>query len=141
MAGLASKFKGKAEFLFVYCREAHPEGDKRFNTKTKGGKAIGQAASMEERLAIAKAFCEDLKAERTILVDEFNQKSVQRAYGGLPNPTVVVDVDGKIAMKMAWTNGQAVESYLKEFLKGGGKVDRALAEKVPQGRPMIPNNR
>lgn len=132
MEATAKKYQGKAEFLFVYCREAHPEGDPRVKARTKKGEAIKQAQTPAERKATAQQFCEDMKATRRIVLDEFApQQSAQRLYGGLPNPTVVVDVEGKIALKMAWTNGTALDRYLEKFLASGGKYDPELANTVP----------
>ena len=56
--------------------------------------------------------------------------SVQRLYGGMPNPTVVIDVDGKIALKMAWTGGEELDRYLERFLAGGARFDAELAKSV-----------
>lgn len=138
MEEVAKKHKDKVEFLFLYCREAHPDGDPRVKTRTKDGKAIPQATTDKERREMAKAFCDDMKMTRRILVDEFDNKSVQRLYGGLPNPTLVIDVDGKMALKMAWTNGEALDRYLEKFLAGGGKLDRELAKSVPVSGPGGP---
>ncbi len=129
----------QAEFLFVYCREAHPDGDPRVKARTKKGDAIKQAQTLAERKATAQQFCDDMKATRRILIDEFGpEQSAQRRYGGLPNPTVVLDVDGRIALKMAWTNGTALDRYLEKFLAGGGKYNAALAESVPVKGPGKP---
>jgi hypothetical protein len=136
MESVAKKHADKVEFLFVYCREAHPQGDKRGReTKTKKGEVIRQADSQAERKRIAEEFCSDLKMSRRILIDEFGEKSAQRAYGGLNNPTVVIGVDGKIALKMAWTNGETLDRFLTPFLAKGGKYDEELAKGVAAGRP------
>jgi hypothetical protein len=139
MEATAKKYAGKTEFLFIYCREAHPEGDPRIKTRTKKGETIKQALTMAERKATAQLFCEDMKATRRILLDEFvPEQSAQRRYGGLPNPTVVIDVEGRVALKMPWTNGTSLDRYLEKFLAGGGKFDAALAETVPVQGPGKP---
>ena len=70
------------------------------------------------RLAVRRAHDDEQERRRE---DEFGDKSVQRLYGGMPNPTVVIDVDGKIALKMAWTGGEELDRYLERFLAGGGR--------------------
>jgi len=128
METLARKYRGRVDFLFVYCREAHPDGDPRVKTRTKKNEPIKQPKSIEERKRIARQFCADMKMSRRILVDGFTD-SVQRKYGGRPNPTIVLDVDGKIALNMAWTNGKRLEAFLTPFLAGKGKFDAKLAAK------------
>jgi hypothetical protein len=134
METVAKKYKGKAEFVFVYCREAHPDRPVK-SPASKYGKRINQARTAAERMETAQLFCQDMKMTRRILVDEFGDKSVQRLYGGMPNPTMVVDVDGKLALKMPWTNGKALDDFLKKFLAGGGKFDGDLARSVPVTGP------
>jgi len=129
MEAVATKYKDKVTFVFVYCREAHPEGD-RLKTTTKDGQAIPQALTSRERKAMAENFCKDMQLARRILVDEFGDKSVQRLYGGMPNPTLVIDVDGKVALKMAWTGGEELDRFLNQFLAKGGRFDLELAKSV-----------
>ncbi len=133
MEAVARKYQAKAEFLFIYCREAHPDGDPKVKTRTKKNQPIKQAQTIAERKAMAQQFCADMKLARRILVDEFEQGGVQRQYGGRANPTVVVDLDGAIALKMAWTHGQNLDRFLGPFLAGGGKFDAKLAASVPAG--------
>jgi hypothetical protein len=136
MEAVAQKYRDKADFLFVYCREAHPEGGPGGGTRTKQNKPIPQAMTPDERRETARQFCADMQATRRILVDDFAWASVQQLYGGMPNPTFVVDVDGKIALKLAWTNGAALGDFLPRFLAGGARLDVALANSVPsQGPP------
>lgn len=141
MEKLAAKYKEKVDFLFVYCREAHPQGDPRFETKTKKNEPIPQPKTPEERKRIAQRFCEDMKMTRRILVDEFEPRSVQRLYGGRPNPTIVIDRAGVVALKMAWTQGEALDRFLEPFLAQGGTFNADLAARVPMGGPVIPKKK
>jgi hypothetical protein len=136
MEQVAKKYKSKAVFFFVYCREAHPDdGSGGFRGRTRQGTTIPQAKTVAERRKTARRFCDDMKAARQILIDEFGDGNVQRRYGGLPNPTVVLDVEGKLALKMPWTNGRILDEFLGKFLRNGGKLDRKLAEGTPLGSP------
>jgi hypothetical protein len=135
MEDLAKKYQGRADFVFIYCVEAHPEGDALAGKSTKEGQAIPQARTIEERKQAAKMFCEDMKLARRILLDEFEDKSVHRRYAARANPTIVVDRDGRIALKMAWTHGESLDKFLDKFLAGGGKFNRELAQSVPLYTP------
>lgn len=145
MEAVASKYKGKVEFLFVYCREAHAADSpglkgktKGLIGKTKGGKPIPQAQTPDDRKQMAQQFCDDMKSKRSILIDSFGQDRVQAAYGQLANPTVVIDIDGIMALKMPWTDGQELDRFLEPFLKSGGKYDAELTKSVKfklRGRP------
>lgn len=136
MESVAKKYRSQAVFLFVYCREAHPEGDQKGrSTRTKQNQPIPQARSVDDRKAMARQFCDDMKMSRRIAIDDFGDKSVQRQYGGFNNPTVVVDVDGKIALKMAWTNGHVLDEFLARFIANGSKLDKQLAASVPLQGP------
>jgi Iodothyronine deiodinase len=139
MEAAAKKYKTRATFVFVYCREAHPDdGSRGFKGRTRQGETIPQATTVEAREKMARRFCDDMRAARRILIDEFGDASVQRRYGGLPNPTVVVDVDGKLALKMPWTDGKILDGFLQKFIANGGRLDRKLAEATPLGSPGRP---
>src|SRR5437016_3227064 len=100
---IARKYHAEAEFVFVYCREAHP--DKAFGTLgNAGGVPPGQTHTWEERAKRARSFREQLKVQRHILVDEDGDRSVQLLYGGMDNQLIVIDLDGRLALKMAHTD-------------------------------------
>ena len=130
MTALVKKYKGKVEFLFIYCREAHPDDEEKGNGPPRDRKPIRQAKTLDDRRATAQMFCDDMKLARRILVDEFGEQSVQRVYGG-ENPTIVVAAYGRIALKMHWTKGDLLDGFLQKFLAAGGKVNLALATSVP----------
>src|SRR5438552_6598301 len=130
MSALAKKYQGQVEFLFIYCREAHPDDEDKGNGPRPARKPIRQAQTLDDRRATAQMFCDDLKLSRRILLDEFGEDSVQRVYGG-ENPTIVVAADGRIALKMHWTKGDLLDGFLQKFLAGGGKINLTLATAVP----------
>jgi hypothetical protein len=90
-------FNDRANFLFVYIREAHPDSvlalvdDKRAPALVK----IPQAATAEERTSAAVACQQALKLSMPIAVDSIDN-TVGRAYAGWPNRMVVVGTDGRI---------------------------------------------
>jgi hypothetical protein len=141
MEAVAKKHSERAVFLFVYCREAYPGGQRGgpprslMSPSARRAPPLPQASTAEERKQAAERFCADLKLTRRIILDDFGDKSLQRAYGTHPNPTIVIDLNGKIALKMAWTNAAALDTFLAAFLAKGGKYDAELAKSVPIKTP------
>jgi hypothetical protein len=114
-------FRDRAEFLFVYIREAHPDSvlslvdDKRITTLTK----IPQATTSGERTEAAAACGRTLKLNMPIAVDSIENK-VGRAYAGWPNRMVVVGTDGRILFATSpsprGTDAARLRDWLKENL-------------------------
>ncbi len=115
-------FRDRAEFLFVYIREAHPDSmlslvdDKRIASLTK----IPQATTSEERTEAA-VFCRrTLKLNMPIAVDSIENK-VGRAYAGWPNRIVVVGADGNVLFATSpsprGTDAARLRDWLNENLK------------------------
>jgi hypothetical protein len=115
-------FRDRAEFLFVYIREAHPDSvllladEQRIASLTK----IPQATTSEERTEAA-AFCgRTLKLSMPIAVDSIDNK-VGRAYAGWPNRMVVVGTGGNVLFATSpsprGTDAARLRDWLKENLK------------------------
>jgi hypothetical protein len=111
-------FRDRAEFLFVYIREAHPDSvlslvdDKRIASLTK----IPQATTSEERTEAA-AFCgRTLKLNMPIAVDSIENK-VGRAYAGWPNRMVVVGAGGNVLFATSPSPRGADATRLRDWLK------------------------
>jgi Iodothyronine deiodinase len=115
-------FRDRAEFLFVYIREAHPDSvlslvdGQRIASLTK----IPQATTSEERTEAA-AFCgRTLKLTMPIVVDSIENK-VGRAYAGWPNRMVVVGTSGNVVYATSpsprGTDAGRLRDWLKENLK------------------------
>jgi hypothetical protein len=91
------EFRDRAEFLFVYIREAHPDsvlalaGKDSQPSLTK----IPQHTTLDGRTEAAAACGRTLKLSMPIAVDGIDNK-VGRAYAGWPNRMVVVGTDGKL---------------------------------------------
>jgi len=90
-------------FLFVYVREAHP------------GEHYGAHRTMEDKLACARAFREQLAIERPILVDDL-QGTAHRLYGLLPNMTYVIARGGRVLFRSDWTDPPTLELLLNYYL-------------------------
>jgi thiol-disulfide isomerase/thioredoxin len=115
---LAERYRGKAKFVFIYCREAHPdparvsqsEDDEIFPDEG------ARMARMRNRQDAAKTFCNFTNKDWTVLVDEVAEKSVYHAFVlGLGNPLFVVDREGRIALALEWTDATELEKFLQKL--------------------------
>ncbi|MCH8940386.1 MAG: hypothetical protein IIC27_04605 [Chloroflexi bacterium] len=100
MEDLVKKYEGKANFLFIYVREAHP------------GELIPEHESYEQKVAQAKMLA-DRGNTRQIVVDDVNGE-VHRQYGGLPNMSWIIDHTGRVAYKASWTDSVDIDAALEE---------------------------
>ena len=100
MEDLVKKYEGKANFLFIYVREAHP------------GELIPEHGTYEQKVAQAKMLA-DRGNTRQIVVDDVNGE-VHRQYGGLPNMSWVLDHTGRVAYKASWTDSVDIDVALEE---------------------------
>ncbi len=92
---IAQKWKGEAEFIGVYVREAHPTDGWLMESNTRMGVEFAQPKSYAERVSIAQQCNTKLKYSMPLLVDEINDP-VGTAYSGMPARLYVIDRHGKV---------------------------------------------
>lgn len=102
MKSLYTAYKGKAVFLLIYIREAHPapQGQK---VEDAGWKAIGdvlyyQPTTFEERRKLAETACTFWEMPIPTLVDTM-EPSVGEVHAAWPNRMYVIDTEGKIVYR------------------------------------------
>jgi peroxiredoxin len=100
---LYEEFGDRVQFLFVYVREAHP------------GNELPAHESMSDKMHAAELLRDEDDLEIPILLDELNGK-VHRKYGGMPNPTFLIDRSGFIAFRSLSSRYQGLRSAIKELL-------------------------
>lgn len=118
-------FKDRAEFLFIYIREAHP--DSVLSIVAEDGREallqIRQAEDFPSRITSAAACQRSQELSLPIAVDDMDD-SVGKAYSGWPNRMVVVGTDGNIAYATdpvpGGTNSQLPRAWLEKNLKADG---------------------
>jgi hypothetical protein len=115
MRRLADRYAGRAEFLFVYCREAHrtAAADGEY---LRDGLPRRQAAQDAERRQGAGLLSSSVGAARRLVVDGFGAGSLyERLFGGsgADDPLVVVGTDGRVALVSRWADADEVEACLK----------------------------
>ncbi len=91
------EYKEKAEFFFVYIREAHPKDGWAMQENEHEGISLTDPTSHDERSDVAGRACSTLKLSMPCLVDDMSD-TVNKAYGAWPDRICVVDRDGKIAV-------------------------------------------
>ena len=100
MRRVAEKHKEAVDFVFIYCREAHAGNAPAIN-------------SWKERKERACEVRKRLGSSMVILVDEFDDRSVQKRYGALENSGYVIDPEGRIARKLAIAQPMVLERWFQ----------------------------
>ncbi len=67
-------------------------------SNAKAGVSVVQPQSVEERAAVARAFCSRLEPRMPVVVDDLND-SVGHTYSGMPARLYLIDREGRIAFK------------------------------------------
>lgn len=92
------RFKDEATFLMVYVREAHPTNGWAMESNVRAGVAVKQPTTFGERVEVCNQFCQRLKPEIPVVVDEIHDP-VNTAYSGVPARLYVIDTKGQVAYK------------------------------------------
>jgi peroxiredoxin len=101
---LYEEFGDRVQFLFVYVREAHP------------GEELPAHESMHDKMQAAELLRDEENLEIPILLDELNGK-VHKKYGGMPNPTFLIDRSGSVAFRSLSSRYQGLRSAIRELLE------------------------
>ncbi len=131
-------FRDRAEFLFVYIREAHPDSLLALVDENLAPSLvkIPQAATAQERTASASACGRALELSMPIAVDTIDNR-VGRAYASWPNRMVVVGTDGRILFASPasprGTDAARLRAWLEENLPQ--EVSRKGAKAQSQKNP------
>jgi Iodothyronine deiodinase len=95
---LYRRYKGRADFVAVYVREAHPADGWILPGNEKIGISVTQHKDFGERCDVANECCSALKMTIPMVVDEIDDR-VGIAYSGMPDRLYVVDSQGRVAYK------------------------------------------
>ncbi|MEJ7652443.1 MAG: hypothetical protein WKH64_03345 [Chloroflexia bacterium] len=103
----------------VLIRQAHPGPD------------FPHYTSFERKLADAQTYVQSEAAPWDVVVDDL-QGTVHQVYGGMADPTYLIDADGRTAYYNMWTHAPTLHTAIEALLMQGGRgvvgggVDRVI---------------
>lgn len=103
MRSLYTRYRKKGfEFFLIYSRETHP------------GELVPQPTSIEERRTNALRLRKEEKVNFSILLDSIDNR-MRNLYHGWSNGIFVVNKEGLLVFKSAWTYGPEVAQVLHDL--------------------------
>lgn len=117
---MRTKYEGRANFLIVYIKEAHPEDEWQQDANVEAGIIFNQPETTQERMEMAQTFVEKMNVKIPILVDEI-ANPVNACYAAWPERLYVVSQDGVIVYKNdvgpAGFKPEELDEFLDSYLK------------------------
>jgi len=95
-------------FVDVVIRQAHPGPD------------APAYHSFEEKMRDAERYQREEGIAWTVLVDDL-EGTAHQVYGGLADPTYIIDSDGRVAFYNMWTHAPTLHTSLEMLTKQGGR--------------------
>lgn len=122
MKKLYAEFGNQVQFVEVLVRQAHP------------GPKEPAYHNFEEKMRDAERYRQVESIPWTLLVDDW-EGTVHQAYGGLSDPSYLIDREGRISFYNMWTDPHSLFSAIETLLVQGGVgiVDGGLTRRVRLG--------
>ncbi len=95
------------QFIDVLIRQAHPGGD------------VPAYDSFEQKFRDGEKYKHDDRIEFPVLVDDL-EGTTHQVYGGLADPTYLIDADGRISFYNMWTHAPTLYEAIEELLAQDG---------------------
>ena len=95
---MAADYTGRAAFVTVYIKEAHPEDEWQMDSNETEGVCYKQPKTLDDRLAIARDFVGRYDYGIPLLVDGIANRA-DELYAGWPERLYVIDEAGTIVYK------------------------------------------
>lgn len=95
-------------FIDVVIRQAHP------------GPEVPAYDTFEQKLHDAERYRREEAIPWPVLVDDL-EGTVHQAYGGLADPTYLIDRDGRVAYYNMWTHAPTLHRALTALMRQGGR--------------------
>lgn len=92
----------------VLIRQAHP------------GPNAPEYDTLEEKLRDAERYRREERIPWPVLVDDLDG-TVHQAYGGLADPSYLIDVDGRVAFYDMWTHAPTLHRAIRALIDRGGR--------------------
>ncbi len=113
------------QFIDILVRQAHP------------GPAEPPYASFEEKREDAAAYQREEGIPWSVLIDDL-EGTVHQVYGGLADPSYLIDVDGRVAYYNMWTYSPVLHQAIEALLAQGGR-GVVLGEGIDQTPHLLPS--
>ena len=94
-------------FVDVLIRQAHPDP------------GVRPYRTFDEKLRDAQRYKQDEGIPWPVLVDDL-EGTVHQVYGGLTDPTYLIDADGRVAYYTMWTHAPNISMRRSKRCKRGG---------------------
>ena len=95
-------------FVDVLIRQAHPGGD------------VQTYETFEQKFRDGERYKHDDNIEFPVLVDDL-KGATHQVYGGLADPTYLIDRDGRVSFYCLWTHAPTLFQAIEELLNQGGR--------------------
>jgi hypothetical protein len=105
---LYARWSDRVHFLDVVIRQAHP------------GPGVPPYHTLEEKLRDARRYQKEDGIPWPVLVDDL-EGTTHRTYGGLADPTYLIDRDGRVAYYNMWTYAPSLYQAIQALLAQGGR--------------------
>jgi hypothetical protein len=119
---MARRYQGKAQFLVIYIKEAHPADDWR-NRINQRLRYVKDPTTLMERCQVASTCVNDLGLEIPCLIDDIDNTAA-RAYKGWPDRLFVVGRDGRVV----YTGDPGPFGFLPTQMERALREELGLAE-------------
>ena len=108
MKKLYARWGDQVRFVDVLIRQAHP------------GPRVPAYREFSQKLRDAAAYQEEEGIPWTVLIDDL-EGTTHQAYGGLADPTYLIDTEGRVSYYNMWTYAPALHEAIRRLLAQGGK--------------------
>lgn len=108
MHKLYRNWSEKVEFIDVLIRQAHP------------GKSVETYRSFEQKFREGEKFKREEQIPYSVLVDDL-PGTTHQVYGGLADPTYLIDADGRVAFYSLWTHAPTLHTAIENLMAQGGR--------------------
>jgi hypothetical protein len=122
---LYARWSDQVHFIDIVVRQAHP------------GPGWEPYHTMDEKLRDARRYQDEDGVPWTILADDL-EGTVHQVYGGMADPSYLIDVDGRVAFYNMWTYAPTLYTAIETLLAQGGRgvVDGGY-DQVPHMTPAL----
>lgn len=114
----------RVSFLDVLIRQAHP------------GPNVPAYRDFAQKMDEAERFQREEMIPYPLLVDDV-PGTVHQTYGGLADPTYIIDADGHVSYYNMWTHAPTLDRALQELFAQGGR-GTVLGEAVDRTPHILP---